>query len=180
MNRKEFNIKASILNVWGFLLLMFISLNIALLIGSIVITYNMVARVILMGAICQVVVYIGAYLTKFDLKIILDASNVYIYKNNKLLHSKAIVEIEKLVGGDILDDEKNMGQLSFVFCDGNKFSFSNKLSTRSKNLEQSFLVKSIVRYFIKEYDFIQQDHYTKLGKSKYLFVYSNSKYIKDE
>ena len=31
-------------------------------------------------------------------------------------------------------------------------------------------------YFIDEYGFVKQDHYTKLGKSKYMFMYINSNY----
>ena len=180
---KEFSLKASSLGFLGLLGLMFISLNIALLIGSILITHNMLARVILMGAIWQVLVYGTIYFTKYSLKIVFENDNMEVYKNEKLVLSKKIEEIEKIYGADIRGQNSNMGKgsLRFYFTDNTKFKFGIRLSSKQSNVDQFAEVQHILRVFVNQYGFERQEVHTSLGKGhKAMRMYINSKYIKDE
>lgn len=181
-NKKEFVLKATHLNIWKWLGLFFLFMIIGGIVGlSIPVVRNMFwPRSILIILTMQLLVLLTLYLIKFELRIVCDIDKLSIYKNNKVVYEKPITEIEKFHGGNIDDKIKNMGELDFFFVEGERFHFSNILSSKEIQLKQSLVVKSLVKYFIDEYGFVKQDHYTKLGKSKYMFMYVNPKYIKDE
>lgn len=182
MIKREFKVKATPLNIWNWLGLFFLFMIIGGIVAlSIPGVRNMFwPRNLLIVSIMHFLVLLTLYFIKFELRIVCDTDSISIYKNNKVVYEKSIDEIEKFHGGNIDDNIRNMGELYFFFAKGERFHFSNILSSKEIHLKQSLVVKSLVRYFMNEYGFVKQDHYTKLGKSKYIFMYVNPKYLKEE
>lgn len=176
-NKKEFSIKASSLGFWWFMLLGLGSLLLGLIIGDYFFPRLQFTRFLFALGLMQIILLISVYYTSYRLRIVFTLDNLIIYKNSRMLFEVPIYYLEKFRAGDFESNQNmGLGVIHIHLKNNRQFKFSIKISSKEKNIEEAMKIKALLSYCVKELNFIKEPHYTKLGKSKYMFMYINSNY----
>ncbi|MEJ5106687.1 hypothetical protein [Chryseobacterium sp. MYb328] len=174
MNR-EFNFKASTLNFWHLLIFSLISMAIGLILSHFILPSMNFTRLILAGCITLILMQLILFSKKYILKVKLIDGKLVVYKNAVKIIDVPITDIEKLQARNI-NDSHPIGDLKIFIKNQKSFYFSLLIVSDSKTkTEQEQNLRTLLRSFIEQYHFKKEDHYSKLGKSKFLFEYINQK-----